>query len=127
MGRAVVVASRGTPSGDECRKRGMRAGRHSVARRGCSTARARPGRRKRSSPMADEDEVLRAARGAPVRERCAHGHWKARVQCYDDVRELCARARAMADESDLVAFGACARASERDAGDAGGREGDLKD
>ena len=65
--------------------------------------------------------------GAPVRERCAHGHWKARVQCYDDVRELCARARAMADESDLVAFGACARASERDAGDAGGREGDLKD
>ena len=42
-------------------------------------------------------------------------------------RELCARARAMADESDLVAFGACARASERDAGDAGGREGDLKD
>ena len=51
-----------------------------------------PGGRKRSSPMADEDEVLRAARGAPVRERCAHGHWKARVQCYDDVRELCARA-----------------------------------
>jgi hypothetical protein len=81
--------------------------------------------------MADEDDVLRAARGAPVRERCAHAHWKARVQCYDDVRELCARARAMADERDLVAFGACERASARDARDARGRgrgrEGDLKD
>ena len=93
--------------------------------------RARFGRQTRSSSMADEDDVLRAARGAPVRERCAHAHWKARVQCYDDVRELCARARAMADERDLVAFGACERASARDARDARGRgrgrEGDLKD
>jgi hypothetical protein len=57
---------------------------------------------------ADEDETLRLARALPVRDRVAHAHWKARVECYDAIAQRCARARAMEDDADVVAFGACA-------------------
>ena len=62
---------------------------------------------------ADDDEALRLARALPVRDRVAHAHWKARVECYDAIARRCARARAMDDDVDVVAFGACAMRRRR--------------
>ena len=84
---------------DRAVRRRARARTH--ARERTRVARARP-------MSADEDEALRLARALPVRDRVAHAHWKARVECYDAIAQRCARARAMEDDADVVAFGACA-------------------
>ena len=57
----------------------------------------------------DEDATLAAARSAPIRDRCAHALWKARVEAYETVGHACARNRSHRDDATLVDFGACGR------------------
>lgn len=40
----------------------------------------------------DEDALLAGAAKLPVAERVQHAHWKARAQCYEHIRDSCARA-----------------------------------
>ena len=95
-------------------------GRHSVARRGCSTPRARPG--------VENDRLRWRTRTRSCARRGGAGSRAMRARALESARAVLrrrsrarARARAMADESDLVAS---VRARERASGTRATREGE---